>query len=73
MEYLKIQTIISRYFNVVERDTPNGRFKNIFPKDSTDSLYNIRSNFIWKNKFITRFNKLICLFVTNFIFKHIRN
>lgn len=46
MEHPKIQTIISRYFNVVERDTPNGRFKNIFPKDSSDSLDNIRKYFI---------------------------
>ncbi len=45
MEHPKIQTIISRYFNVVERDTPNGRFKNIFPKGLVDSLEEIKKLF----------------------------
>ena len=45
MEHPKIQTIISRYFNVVERDSANGRFKNIFSKGLIDSLEEIKRLF----------------------------
>ena len=45
MEHPKIQTIISKYFNVVERDSANGRFKNIFSKGLIDSLEEIKRLF----------------------------